>query len=189
VGKANLILDNLIAKGEVKPMIVVMTLGYGVPIDTLRTGIQRDQTIWRTNAQKFGETLLQEVMPMVETHYKLEKDRTKRAITGLSMGGGESLLIGLNNLDKFAFIGAFSAGGSAGNPEETYKQLSEKDNARIKLLWIACGKDDRLIEPNRKFVAWLNSKNVKNTFIETPGAHTWLVWRRYLGDFTKLLAF
>jgi len=181
------VLDNLIAKGEVKPLIVVMTLGYGVNINQLRTGIPRDQGIWRTNAEKYGETLLQEVMPAVEKAYKLDPKRTSRAITGLSMGGGESLLIGLNNLDKFAYVGAFSAGGGGGEPEKVYPKLSAKDNERVKLLWIACGKDDRLIEPNRKFVEWLNAKGVKNTFVETPGAHTWLVWRRYLTDFTKSL--
>lgn len=187
VGKANFIFDNLIAKGEVKPMIVVMTLGYGVNINVLRTGIQRDPAIWRNNAEKYGETLLKEVLPAVEKAYKIDPKRTSHAIAGLSMGGGESLLIGLNNLDRFAYVGAFSAGGSTGNPDETYPKLSEKDNERLKLLWIACGKDDRLMEPNKKFVDWLKSKNVHNTFVETPGAHTWLVWRRYLTDFSKQL--
>ncbi|MBI3722313.1 MAG: esterase [Fimbriimonas ginsengisoli] len=187
VGKANLILDNLIAKGEVKPMIVLMTLGYGVNINVLRTGITRDPDLWKSNAQKYGEILLQEVLPLAEKAYRIDPKRTSHAIAGLSMGGGESLLVGLNHLDRFAYVGAFSAGGSAGNPDEVYPQLSEKDNARLKLLWIACGKDDRLMEPNRKFVEWLNGKKVKNTFLETPGAHTWLVWRRYLADFTKQL--
>jgi len=187
VGKANLILDNLIAQGKAKPMIIVMTLGYGVPIGVLRTGIARDPDLWRSNASKFGETLLREVLPLVEKNYGVAKDRMHHAIAGLSMGGGESLLIGLNHLDHFAWVGAFSAGGSSGKPEEVYPALGEKDNARLKLLWIACGKDDRLMEPNRKFVEWLNSRGVKNTFIETPGGHTWPVWRRYLAEFTGQL--
>lgn len=187
VGKANLILDSLIAKGEAKPMIVLMTLGYGVNINTLRTGIARDPNVWRDNARKYGEILLTEVMPQMEKAYKLEPKPAQRAIAGLSMGGGETLLVGLNNPDKFAWIGAFSAGGGSGNYAETWPKLSEKDNQRIKLLWIACGKDDRLIEPNRKFVEWLNSIGVKNTFVESAGAHTWPVWRRYLADFSKQL--
>jgi enterochelin esterase-like enzyme len=187
VGKANLILDNLIAKGEVKPMIVLMTLGYGVNIDQLRTGIPRDPKFWGSNAQNYSRTLLEEVMPAAEKMYRLDPKRNSRAIAGLSMGGAESLLVGLNNLDKFAWVGAFSAGGSPGPAAEIYPKLSEKDNERLKLLWIACGKDDRLMESNRKFVEWLNEKNVHNTFVETPGAHTWLVWRRYLADFTKQL--
>ncbi len=189
VGKANLILDNLLAKGEIKPMIVVMPLGYGVSIDTLRTGIPRDQNIWRTNATKFGEALLTEVLPLAEKNYGIEKKREKRAITGLSMGGGEALLVGLNNLDQFAWVGAFSAGGGSNDPNEVYSKLSEKDNERLKLLWIACGSDDFLIEPNRKFVAWLKEKKIAHTWLETDGAHTWLVWRRYLADFTKQLKF
>ncbi len=188
VGKANLILDNLIAQGQVKPLVVVMPLGYGVPVETLRTGIPRTPEVWKNNASKWGEALLGEVLPAVEQAYKVEKKREKRAIAGLSMGGGESLLVGLNNLDRFAWIGAFSAGGSAGKPEEVYKDLSGQDNARIKLLWIACGKDDRLMAGNRQLVEWLNSKQVKHTWVESEGAHTWPVWRRYLAEFTKLLA-
>lgn len=189
VGKANLILDNLLAKGEIKPMTVVMPLGYGVSIDTLRTGIPRDMNIWKSNATKFGETLLTEVLPMAEKNYNIEKNRDKRAITGLSMGGAEALLVGLNHLDQFAYVGAFSAGGGGNNPAETFPNLSEKDNDRLKLLWMACGTEDRLIEGNRKLAAWLKEKNVRHVWVETPGAHTWLVWRRYLTDFTKQLKF
>ncbi len=185
VGKANLILDSQIQKGEAKPMIVLMTLGYGVNINVLRTGIPRDAELWKGNAPKYGQILLEEVMPQVEKAYKVDPKRTGRAIAGLSMGGGESLLVGLNNIDKFAYVGGFSAGGGAGDYEKTWPKLSEKDNERLKLLWIACGKDDRLIEPNRKFVEWLNAKKVKNTFVESPGAHTWPVWRRYLVEFSK----
>lgn len=187
VGKANLILDNLIAQGQVKPLVVVMSLGYGVPVDQLRSGIPRSPDAWKSNASKWGEALLGEVLPAVEQAYKVEKKREKRAIAGLSMGGGESLLVGLNNLDKFAWIGAFSAGGGAGKPEETYKSLSGKDNTRIRLLWIACGKDDRLVASNRQFVEWLKSRQIQHTWVETAGAHTWPVWRRYLADFTRLL--
>lgn len=188
VGKANLILDNLIAKGEVKPLVVVMTLGYGVPIDLLKTGIPRTPEVWKNNAAKWGDALLTEVLPAVERDYRLAKGREKRAIAGLSMGGGESLLVGLNHLETFAWIGAFSAGGGAGKPEEVYQGLSERDNARIRLLWIACGKDDRLVTANRQFVDWLKTKQVRHTWVETEGAHTWPVWRRYLAEFTKLLA-
>lgn len=187
VGKANFILDNLIARGEVKPLIVVMALGYGVSVDTLRTGLQRPPDTWKSNAAKFSEALLTEVLPAVERNYRIEQKPERRAIAGLSMGGGEALLVGLNHLDRFAWIGAFSAGGPAGQPESIYPSLSEKDNARIKLLWIACGKEDRLIEANRKFIDWLKTKNIRHTWVETPGAHTWPVWRRYLAEFTKLL--
>ncbi len=187
VGKANLIFDNLIAKNEIKPMVVVMPLGYGVPIDMLYTGMQRGPgTPWQKNAENFGKALLEEVLPAAEKTYSLSSDRKQRAITGLSMGGGEALLVGLNNLDKFAYVGAFSAGGGGNSPADLYPKLSGGDNSRMKL-WMACGTEDRLIENNRKLVEWLKSKNVKHTWVETPGAHTWLVWRRYLSDFSKQL--
>jgi enterochelin esterase family protein len=187
VGRAHFIFDNLIARGEVKPLIVVMALGYGVPIDTLRTGAPRPPEMWKQNAQKFSQALLEEVLPAVERSYRVEQRPDKRAIAGLSMGGGEALLTGLNHLDRFARIGAFSAGGWPPSYEEVFGKLSEKDNARIRLLWIACGKEDRLVEANRKFVEWLNSRGIRHTWQETPGAHTWPVWRRYLAEFARLL--
>lgn len=187
VGRAHFILDNLIARGEAKPLIVVMPVGYGVPLDRLRTGGQRTPELWRENARKFSETLLSEVLPAVERGYRVEQRPEKRAIAGLSMGGGEALLVGLNHLDRFGWIGAFSAGGFPPSLDEVYPNLGERDNARIRLLWIACGKEDRLVEPNRKLTGWLASRGVRHTWIETPGAHTWPVWRRHLADFVKLL--
>jgi len=70
-----------------------------------------------------------------------------------------------------------------GKPDEAFATLSEKDNARIKLLWIACGKSDFLLKQNQDFIAWLKTKNINHKYVETEGAHTWLVWRRYLIDF------
>lgn len=185
VGKANLIFDNLIAEGKAKPMVVVMPLGYGVPVEVIR---QRTANpgLFRKNAPLFAEALLGEVLPAVEKSYRLAPERSKRAITGLSMGGAEALLVGLNHLDKFAYVGAFSAGGAGNNPAETYPKLSSDDNKRMKL-WMACGTEDRLIDANRKLVEWLKSKDVQHTWVETPGAHTWLVWRRYLSDFAGQL--
>ena len=187
VGKANLIMDNLVAEGKAKPMIVVMPLGYGVPIDKIMHRVDRDPAVWQKNAQGFQEALLQEVLPMVEKAYKVEKKREKRAIAGLSMGGGESLRTGLNRMDQFAYVGAFSAGGWGEKPETQFPTLSSKDNAQRKLLWIACGKNDFLIKENRQFEAWLTSKQIEHKWFETEGEHTWMVWRRYLADFTQQL--
>jgi enterochelin esterase family protein len=188
VGKANLIFDNLIASGEMRPMIVVMPLGYGMAWADMMKRMREPKT-WKANVEGFSKALLEEVIPAVEKGYKIEKNREKRAIAGLSMGGTESLTVGLNHLDKFAWVGAFSSGGIQGKPSETFPQLSEKDNARIRKLWIACGKDDFLIKNNREFVDWLKSQKIEHTWIETEGAHTWLVWRLYLGDFVKELKF
>jgi enterochelin esterase family protein len=190
VGRANVILDNLIAQGKAKPMLVVMTLGYGAP-EIVQAGPAggglRDPNLRQRNYDRFRDALLTEVMPAVEKEYKVTKDRRSRAIAGLSMGGAESLFVGLNALDRFAWIGAFSAGGSNEDFAATYPKLDAKANSEIKLLWIACGTEDRLIEPNRKFRGWLKEKGINHVDIETPGMHTWMVWRRNLANFAPLL--
>jgi len=188
VGRANLILDNLIAAGKAKPMIIVMPLGYGEPkILEPNSSAFRDRSITDRNFDKFREALLSEVIPRVESEYRVNTGRTTRAIAGLSMGGSESLLTGLNTLDKFAWIGAFSSGGFTPEFDNEFPNLDAKSNSQIKLLWIACGTEDRLIEINRNFRKWLASKNITHADIETPGMHTWMVWRRNLSDFAQLL--
>jgi enterochelin esterase-like enzyme len=188
VGRANVILDNLIAQGKAKPMIVVMPLGYGT-METIRLswGAWSHTDLRDTNFKKFSEALLTEVMPRVESEYRIMNDRNWRAIAGLSMGGSESLLTGLNHLDKFSWIGAFSSGGIPEDFEKDFPALDSKANQQLQLLWIACGTEDRLITINRNLRAWLKTKGVKATEIETPGMHTWMVWRRNLADFAPLL--
>jgi enterochelin esterase family protein len=189
VGHMNVILDNLIAQGKAKPMIVVMPLGYGT-MEIIRAGwggLGNHPEVREQNLSRFREALLTEVMPKVESEYRITKDRNSRAIAGLSMGGAESLLTGLNNLDKFAWIGAFSAGGIPDGFDKGFPNLDSKANLQIKLLWVACGTDDRLIKPNRDFRDWLKSKGINHTDIETPGMHTWMVWRRNLTEFAPLL--
>jgi enterochelin esterase family protein len=188
VGRANVILDNLIAQGKAKPMIMVMPLGYGT-MEMIRVGWDAwsHPDLRKRNFDKFRQALLQEVMPRIESEYRITKDRNARAIAGLSMGGSESLLTGLNNLDKFAWIGAFSSGGMPEDFQATFPSLDAKANQQLRLLWIACGTEDDLIEINRRFREWLKSKGVQHTDIETPGAHTWMVWRRNLAEFSGLL--
>lgn len=189
VGHANVIFDNLIAVGKVKPMIVVMPLGYGT-MEFLRRGDSAwsDAELRDRNYAKFSDMLLSEVMPRVETEYRVARDRNSRAIAGLSMGGKESLLTGLNHLDKFAWIGSFSSAGEMPEDlQQDFSSLDAKANQQIRLLWIACGTADHLIDFNRKLRAWLESKGVHHTDIETPGQHSWLVWRRNLVEFTQLI--
>ena len=188
VGRANVILDNLIAQGKAKRMLVVMPLGYGAPEVLLpNSGVWRDRAITKRNFDKFREALLTEVIPRVEAEYAANKDRNSRAIAGLSMGGSESLLTGLNNLDKFGWIGAFSFGGITEEFDKEFPTVDSKATEQLPLLWVACGTEDRLIDINRKFRAWLASKNIKHVDMETPGAHTWMVWRRNLTEFSSLL--
>jgi enterochelin esterase-like enzyme len=188
VGRANVILDNLIAQSKAKPMLVVMPLGYGEPkVLEPHSGVFHDPAITQRNFDKFREALLTEVIPKVEAAYLVKKDRNSRAIAGLSMGGSESLLTGLNTLDQFSWIGAFSSGGFNPEFDKEFPALDAKTNQQLHLLWIACGTDDQLIENNRNLRAWLASKSVKHADIETPGAHTWMVWRRNLTEFAALL--
>jgi enterochelin esterase-like enzyme len=188
VGHANVIFDNLIAQGRAKPMIVVMPLGYGtMEMIRLSWGAWNHTDVRDANFKKFSEALLTEVMPRVEGEYKTAKGRNARAIAGLSMGGSESLLTGLNNLDKFAWIGAFSSGGIPEEFDKDFPRLDAKANPQIRVLWIACGTEDRLITVNRSLRAWLKTKDINMTEIETPGMHTWMVWRRNLAEFVPLL--
>jgi enterochelin esterase-like enzyme len=185
VGKANVILDNLIAQGKVKQMIVVMPLGYGTP-EMLKNPWERN-SLRVKNYERFQTVLLTEVMPQAEALYPISAKREDRAIAGLSMGGSESLLTGLNNIDKFAYVGSFSAGGLFDDYGPAFPTLDAKQASQLRVLWIACGTSDRLIDDNRKFKAWLKSKDIAFTDIETPGTHTWMVWRRNLINFTPLL--
>ncbi|HWY20300.1 MAG TPA: alpha/beta hydrolase-fold protein [Candidatus Acidoferrum sp.] len=188
VGHANVILDNLIAQGKAKPMIVVLPLGYGTMEFVYLGWNAWSHTEMRDrNFQNFREALLTEVMPRVEGEYRITKDRDARAIAGLSMGGSESLLTGLNNLDTFSWIGAFSSGGIPDDFQKDFPAIDAKANQQLHLLWIACGTDDGLIKVNRNLRQWLKSKGVKATEIETTGAHTWMVWRRNLAEFVSLL--
>jgi enterochelin esterase-like enzyme len=186
IGRANVILDNLIAQGKAKPMIVVTPLGYGV-LEVLAPWAG-DLALRQRNVHRFREALLTEVIPRVEAEYLIIKDRNSRAIAGLSMGGAESLLTGLNTLNEFAWIGSFSAGAVL--TEEFDKQfpaLDSKVNEKLHVLWVACGTDDGLIDIHRKFHTWLAFKNIKHLDIQTPGYHTWMVWRRNLAEFASLL--
>jgi enterochelin esterase family protein len=188
VGQANVILDNLIAQGKVKPMIVVMPLGYGASeMLKLKWNSWQHPEVRQQNFDNFRKALLTEVIPQVESAYPVSAKPEDRAIAGLSMGGAESLLTGLNNIDKFAYVGAFSSGGLPDGYATSFPELSAKQAAQLKALWIACGTSDRLIEDNRKLKAWLKSQNIPFTDVETPGAHTWMVWRDNLIAFTPLL--
>ena len=191
VGKANLILDTLIDQGKAKPMIVVMPLGYGAPSIVQRTpssgGGFRNTGLREENFNKFQQALIGEVIPAVERAYKVQTDRDSRAIAGLSMGGAESLLTGLNHLDKFSWVGGFSSGGLGNALPAAFPNLSAADNAKLHLLWIACGTEDSLIAANRNLVNWLKSKDIRLTQVETPGMHTWMVWRHDLIQFAPLL--
>ena len=184
-GHAHWILDNLIAAGKANPMIVVMTDGHAYSPQF--TGMPSTNMISR-NITDFEHDLLGHVVPWVEANYRVRKEAASRAIAGLSMGGGQSLTIGLNHPELFGWVGGFSSfvrdpqsvlAKALANPEAT--------NKKLKLLWIACGKEDRLVENSRQFVEVLKKNGVRHEFLETGGNHSWPVWRRHLAQFAPLL--
>jgi enterochelin esterase family protein len=181
LGRANLILDNLLSTGKIQPFIVVMPFGYGVAPG----GPQSD------NTAKFGKDLIEDVIPYIETSYRTIADRNNRAIVGLSMGGGQAMSIGLNNIDLFSYVGGFSSGlGNAANYPKTYAKLvanADEANRRLKLVWIGCGREDGQFRQSKSLSEFLTANKVKHTFRETEGAHTWMVWRRYLHEISPLL--
>ncbi|BCS34250.1 hypothetical protein TBR22_A34790 [Luteitalea sp. TBR-22] len=187
VGQAHVIFDNLIARKAMVPMVVVMTLGYGAPEIVTRGA--RSPQLRMKSMEGYRDALFSEVIPAIERDYRVDARREARAIAGLSMGGAETLFVGLNAIDRFAWIGAFSAGG-LGQPSELpqmFPSLNAAAGKRLKLLWIACGTEDGLIEANRQVHAFLTERGVAHEFVETPGAHTWMVWRRYLSTLAPLL--
>ncbi len=188
VGKANVIVDNLIAEGKVNPMLIVMPLGYGIPDFASPHGPGFQPARTKKNYDLFRKALLEEVIPRVETDYSILRQPRSRAIAGLSMGGAESLYTGLNNTDRFAYIGAFSSGGITTDFAKMFPGLDPSTaNDRLRELWISCGTEDGLIKVNRDLVKWLNERKVRLTAVETPGRHAWMVWRRNLAGFAQLL--
>ncbi len=211
VGRANLILDNLIAAKKAKPMVVVMTAGH-----TTRTqGAGGGGFLSATD--DFAKDFVTDVMPLVEKRYRVMTDRAHTAIAGLSMGGSQTLNIAIPNLQRFAYVGVYSSGligevGGAGgrggrgaapapdpapapavpNPNSwENRNLATLDNAALrkglKLVWFSTGKDDGLITTTRATVDMLSKHGFNVVFEESPGGHTWINWRNYLNVFAPQL--
>jgi enterochelin esterase family protein len=180
-GRANVILDNLLADGKIKPMIVVMPYGHipreMKPGPTMPSG--------PADALRIEKELLTGVKPEVESKYRVLTDREHRAIAGLSMGAGQSMSIGLHNLDQFAYIGAFSGGG---NRAEWEKADAAVLNEKLKVLWLGCGTEDPVAYKGVKAMhELLTQKNVKHVFNQSGGGHSWPNWQVYLSKYTPLL--
>ncbi len=191
VGRAGFILDNLIASGKAKPMIMVMPAGH-----TSQAGFGGGMS---RGMDEFGDDFVKDIMPYVETHYRVSNARKDRAIAGLSMGGMQTLNIGISHLDKFAYLGVFSSGVFGGGPRGAAPNTAEWEKSRaaqladpklkpgLKLFWLATGKDDFLLKTSQSTVEMLKKHGFSPNYKETEGAHTWLVWREYLNEFAPLL--
>jgi enterochelin esterase-like enzyme len=185
LGRAQVILDNLLDQKKIKPMIVVMTDGhaYVAPPGTSPT----NAAVRGRATLAYQDDLLGDVMPFVEANYRTIEKRESRAIIGLSMGGGQSLHVGLNHLDRFAWVGAMSAATPETNAVASVLGDARGTNRKLKLLWIAIGKDDFLLSRNDQFHQVLEGKGIRHTYKITEGNHSWPVWRKYLAEFAPLV--
>jgi enterochelin esterase-like enzyme len=189
-GRANDILDNLLAQKKIEPFLVVMPLGYGgASVNGDGTGVPQAGDV-RGDVSLYERDLLEDVIPLIERTFRTIPDRKHRAIVGFSMGGGQAGRIGLRHLETFSQVGLMSAGMAGGpdtEPIATLAANATKANKSIDLLWIACGREDAALKGAKTLHQTLEQAGIRHTFLETEGAHHWRVWRRYLRDLSPLL--
>jgi enterochelin esterase-like enzyme len=185
-GKTDLILDNLIADGKAKPMLVVMMDG--------NTGGGGIASFGERSLQTFENELKQVIIPLVEKDYRAETTANSRALAGLSMGGLQTLYAGVKNHEMFSYLGVFSSGWFANNtalsdPQYTFmKDNAKAINADVKLLWVAMGGKEDIAYANCKIMLErFDSMQIRYQYSEYPGGHTWPVWRNNLYKFAPLL--
>lgn len=192
-GRTDVILDNLIAAGKARPMLVVIANGNIPAPDGARPGYSA------AGMAGFANELLQSVLPCIESNYRVLAGAENRALAGLSMGGGQAFYVGLANKDKFASVGVFSSGlfgginrgpvgGEAFNAEAQVPGLLSKSqsfNEALKVFYISVGEQDPRIEPTKKAVAEFKAHGLQVEFASFPGGHEWQVWRKSLHDFAQ----
>ena len=175
-GRMNLILDNLIAEKKAVPMIVVTPSAYAYPPIT---GVAGDK-----QRADFEKDLLGDLIPFVQANYRAAADREHRALAGLSMGGGLTLSIGPRHLDTFSRLAVFSS-GAGNNPQESMKDVAANAktvNAQLKMFWMGIGTEDPGYAGAKRTADFLDTAGIKHSFKTIPGAHTWIVWRRFLNE-------
>jgi enterochelin esterase-like enzyme len=210
IGRANLILDNLIAEGKAKPMVIVMPLGHTIqswwsgpaktvpdPIAKAFTGGNLDEVITAMlsgdgngGLSPFGRDFMEDVLPIVERTFKVSKRADDRAIAGLSMGGGQSINLAFSHPEMFRYVAIMSPAANAKVDQIYAKFLGDAAavNRQFKLFWIGVGKDDTLTGPGDKaFEEVLTKRNIKHTFRLTEGRHEWTVWRHHLNEIAPVL--
>ena len=185
-GRADAILDNLVYRHLCEPMLIVMPLGYGFANVPDRMIDQFNLSKQRPLMDAMGQTLFAEVIPAVERTYKVRRGTEGRAVAGCSMGGAQALYFGRNHPEVFGAIGSFSGAFimySGGVEAWMPSRIARPKQALI----MACGKDDFLFATDRKVADWVKSKGAAPDIWETPGGHTWNVWRRNIVKFLPLL--
>lgn len=180
-GRANVIMDNLLADGRMKPMLVVMPYGH-VPREIKTVSAAAGPP--GNDPAAIEKELITAVKPLIEGKYRVLTDRNHRAIAGLSMGAAQSLTIGLHNLDQFAYVAAFSG---SGNRAEWEKADAAMLNQKLRVLWLGCGTDDFAYPGVKALADLLTKKNVKHVWNESGGGHSWPNWQVYLSKYAPLL--
>jgi enterochelin esterase-like enzyme len=173
-GSSPVILDNLYADKKLVPMIVVMPNGWVAT----KTGAK--------SSTAFDDDLIKDIIPYVEANYPVLADQEHRALAGLSMGGGQSLRIGMRNLDKFAWIGGFSS--ATGKGPASAIPSPEAANKQLRLFWLSCGDKDSLMKGNETMHNSLAEQKITHVWhVDVGGGHTWPVWKNDLYLFSQML--
>jgi len=192
-GLAHVILDNLIADGKMKPVVVVMPFGFAAQ---RAPGSGRgDAAENKMQREGFLKDFIEDVMPFVDSKYRVHTDREHRAIAGLSLGGAQALAIGLTHIDLFSRVAAFSpAMGASNNPatggidfETVLAANAARLNKDVKLLYVSCGTEDTLFASIRDFTGQLSKHKIEHIYRVTGGAHAFPVWQRNLNEVAPLL--
>jgi enterochelin esterase family protein len=179
VGKANLIADNLLADGKTKPLLIVMPYGQ------LNSRVTIDEALAADFQKKFEKQLLMEVIPYIEQTFRAVPDAQHRAMAGLSMGGLQTALIGMNHPETFSTVGMWSS-AFFGDPSVLLARLvAAPDDLKHSFLYVhvGVGQQDALLSRSYTIDQFLTAQNIAHEFNPTPGTHSWVVWRSFLVDF------
>jgi enterochelin esterase family protein len=179
IGRANFILDNLIAQKRAKPMLLVMPFGHAVP--------QGSPEQSRNNVL-FERDLIDDIMPAVEARFNTAPGGKNRAVAGLSMGGMQALAIGLRNPDRFAWVGVFSPVTESDIPTRYAEQLAKTEelNKKLSLLWVGCGTLDNLYKRTQAVDEALTQHGIHHEFHPAEGGkHSWILWRANLAELAQ----
>jgi len=197
LGRTCQIMDNLIAQGKAKPMIVVMTNGNPGNAASPGEAPPRKEAdgndIFGMGSGAFEKSLVRDVIPYVETHYRTLTGKENRAVSGLSMGGMQTMNLAFDHADTFDYFGVMSMG--LPDPDPSGRNWFQDVDERIKnlasngyqLYWIACGTDDFLHQAAKNLVAKMEENQLEYTYRESGGGHTWSNWRIYLSEFAPML--
>jgi enterochelin esterase-like enzyme len=185
--RADIIIDNLLADGKIQPMVVVFPAG-NARVTAALGGNVRAADIGGIDdwGKPFENDLLQDIIPYVESHYSVYTAREHRALAGLSLGGGQSLNIGLAHLDRFAWVGGFSAAGNTRSPAELVRDPAALKKA-LRLLWLGCGSKDGLLELSQELDRYLVAQGVPHVFHVDGYAHNRIEWSNNLYFFAQRL--